>query len=64
MLTKDYVAHESEQSVIGGLLFDSSAWDIASQILNESDFYHACNKVIYRYFLVVFLDAGRAVVHV
>ena len=50
MLKNDLVANESEQSVIGGLLLEPTAWDIASQILKESDFSHACHKVIYRAF--------------
>ena len=30
---------EAEQSVLGGLLLDNSAWDRAADLLTESDFY-------------------------
>jgi len=30
---------EAEQSVLGGLLLDNSAWDRAGDLLTDSDFY-------------------------
>lgn len=38
---------EAEQSVLGGLLIDNSAWDGAADLLNESDFYRFEHKHIY-----------------
>ncbi|NBD21484.1 replicative DNA helicase [Aquabacterium fontiphilum] len=38
---------EAEQSVLGGLLLDNSAWDRASDILNESDFYRLEHQLIF-----------------
>jgi replicative DNA helicase len=38
---------EAEQSVLGGLLLDNSAWDRASDILHESDFYRYEHQLIF-----------------
>jgi replicative DNA helicase len=38
---------EAEQSVLGGLLLDNSAWDRAADLLNESDFYRHEHRLIY-----------------
>jgi replicative DNA helicase len=38
---------EAEQSVLGGLLLDNSAWDRAGDLLTESDFYRFEHKVIF-----------------
>ncbi|MBY0237097.1 MAG: replicative DNA helicase, partial [Burkholderiaceae bacterium] len=38
---------EAEQSVLGGLLIDNSAWDRAGDMLTESDFYRFEHKQIY-----------------
>lgn len=38
---------EAEQSVLGGLLIDNSAWDRAGDLLNETDFYRYEHKLIY-----------------
>ncbi len=38
---------EAEQSVLGGLLIDNSAWDKAGDQLSESDFYRFEHKHIY-----------------
>ncbi|TBO32446.1 replicative DNA helicase [Aquabacterium lacunae] len=38
---------EAEQSVLGGLLLDNSAWDRASDILNETDFYRREHQLIF-----------------
>ncbi|AWI53348.1 replicative DNA helicase [Aquabacterium olei] len=38
---------EAEQSVLGGLLLDNSAWDRASDLLSESDFYRHEHQLIF-----------------
>ena len=38
---------EAEQSVLGGLLIDNSAWDRAGDLLTESDFYRFEHKQIF-----------------
>jgi replicative DNA helicase len=38
---------EGEQSVLGGLLLDNSAWDRAADLLNESDFYRHEHQLIF-----------------
>ena len=38
---------ESEQSVLGGLLLDNSAWDRAGDLLTDSDFYRFEHRAIY-----------------
>jgi len=38
---------EAEQSVLGGLLIDNSAWDRAADLLTESDFYRFEHKHVY-----------------
>jgi replicative DNA helicase len=38
---------EAEQSVLGGLLIDNSAWDKAADLLADSDFYRYEHKLIY-----------------
>jgi replicative DNA helicase len=40
---------EAEQSVLGGLLLDNSAWDRVSDIVNESDFYRADHRAIFQH---------------
>ena len=40
---------EAEQSVLGGLLLDNSAWDRISDILGEGDFYRADHRTIFHY---------------
>jgi replicative DNA helicase len=39
---------EAEQSVLGGLLLDNSAWDRAADLLTDSDFYRYEHKAIYK----------------
>ncbi len=39
---------EAEQSVLGGLLLDNSAWDRAVDLVVESDFYRFEHKLIFR----------------
>ena len=38
---------EAEQSVLGGLLLDNSAWDRAGDLLSDSDFYRFEHRLIY-----------------
>ena len=38
---------EAEQSVLGGLLLDNSAWDRAGDLLTDSDFYRYEHRLIY-----------------
>ena len=38
---------EAEQSVLGGLLLDNSAWDRAADLLTDSDFYRYEHRQIY-----------------
>ena len=38
---------EAEQSVLGGLLLDNSAWDRAGDVLTDSDFYRYEHRLIY-----------------
>jgi replicative DNA helicase len=38
---------EAEQSVLGGLLLDNSAWDKAGDLLNDDDFYRFEHRHIY-----------------
>jgi replicative DNA helicase len=38
---------EAEQSVIGGLMLDNSAWDRAADLLTDSDFYRYEHRLIY-----------------
>jgi replicative DNA helicase len=40
---------ESEQSVLGGLLLDNSAWDRIADVVAEADFYRADHRLIYRH---------------
>ncbi len=39
---------EAEQSVLGGLLLDNSAWDRVADLINEHDFYAAAHRAIWR----------------
>jgi len=40
---------EAEQSLIGGLLLDNSAWDRIADVVAESDFYRDDHRRIFRY---------------
>ncbi|MES2353453.1 MAG: replicative DNA helicase [Pseudomonadota bacterium] len=40
---------EAEQSVLGGLLLDNSAWDRCADLVGERDFYRHDHRVIYRH---------------
>jgi replicative DNA helicase len=40
---------EAEQSVLGGLLLDNSAWDRIGDLITEEDFYRADHRTIFRH---------------
>ena len=40
---------EAEQSVLGGLLLDNSAWDRIADYLNQDDFYRFDHRLIYQH---------------
>ena len=40
---------EAEQSVLGGILLDTSAWDKVADLLSESDFYRNEHRLIWRH---------------
>ncbi|MDR2196124.1 MAG: replicative DNA helicase [Gallionellaceae bacterium] len=40
---------EAEQSVLGGMLLDADAWDKIADLINESDFYRAEHRLIWRH---------------
>ncbi|HAC35403.1 MAG TPA: replicative DNA helicase [Gammaproteobacteria bacterium] len=39
---------DAEQSVLGGLMLDSDAWDLIADRLDDSDFYRSDHRVIYQ----------------
>ena len=39
---------EAEQSVLGGLLIDNSAWDRAADLVSDTDFYRLEHKLIFQ----------------
>lgn len=41
-------AIEAEQSVLGGLMLDSSSWDQIAEILSEDDFFRHAHQLIWR----------------
>lgn len=40
---------EAEQSVLGGLLLDNTAWDRIADVVNEADFYRADHRTIFQH---------------
>ncbi|PIU17010.1 MAG: replicative DNA helicase, partial [Gallionellales bacterium CG08_land_8_20_14_0_20_59_87] len=40
---------EAEQSVLGGILLDTSAWDKITDLLSEQDFYRAEHRLIWHH---------------
>ncbi len=50
---------EAEQSVLGGLLLDNSAWEGVSELLTERDFYRSEHKIIFQA-AVGLLSQGKA----
>jgi len=49
---------EAEQSVLGGLLLDNSAWDRIADFLGEDDFYRYDHRVIFQH-LVKLINATK-----
>ncbi|MEW6313476.1 MAG: replicative DNA helicase [Pseudomonadota bacterium] len=49
---------EAEQSVLGGLLLDNSAWDKIADMVGEADFYRADHRQIYRH-VCKLVEAGK-----
>ncbi len=49
---------EAEQSVLGGLLLDNSAWDRIADVIAESDFYRHDHRLIFRHIFRL-LEGGR-----
>src|SRR5581483_3886547 len=49
---------EAEQSVLGGLLIDNSAWDKIADLIAESDFYRGDHRQIYRH-IVKLIERSR-----
>ena len=40
---------EAEQSVLGGLLLDNTAWDRIADLIAEGDFYRSDHRSVYRH---------------
>jgi replicative DNA helicase len=49
---------EAEQSVLGGLLLDNSAWDRIADFLTEDDFYRYDHRIIFQH-IVKLINATR-----
>lgn len=49
---------EAEQSVIGGLLLDNSAWDKIADVVSEADFYRHDHRLIYKH-VAKLVELGR-----
>ena len=49
---------EAEQSVLGGLLLDNTAWERIADFLSESDFYRADHRQIYHH-ITRLIEANR-----
>ena len=49
---------EAEQSVLGGLLLENSAWDRIGDLLREDDFYRADHRLIWRH-IARMVEASR-----
>lgn len=47
MSTSNFASIEAEQSVLGALLVDNSAWDRVSDLLSAGDFYRSEHQVIF-----------------
>jgi len=47
---------EAEQSVLGGLLLDNSAWEKIADLLTDADFYRADHRQIYRHISLLVED--------
>ena len=51
---------EAEQSVLGGLLLENSAWDRIADLITEADFYRADHRLIYRHISKLVANARPA----
>src|SRR3970040_187321 len=49
---------EAEQSVLGGLLLDNTAWDRVADLITEQDFYRADHRVIFQH-IVRLIEHGK-----
>jgi replicative DNA helicase len=49
---------EAEQSVLGGLLLDNTAWDKIADLIAEADFYRGDHRLIYRH-IVKLIEQSR-----
>ncbi|MFN3397848.1 MAG: replicative DNA helicase [Sulfurimicrobium sp.] len=49
---------EAEQSVLGGLLLENSAWDRIADVITESDFYRHDHRLIFRHVFRL-LEGGK-----
>jgi len=49
---------EAEQSVLGGLLLENSAWERIGDLISEDDFYRYDHRLIYRH-IVKLLEANK-----
>src|SRR6185369_2831631 len=47
---------EAEQSVLGGLLLDNTAWEKISDMVSDGDFYRADHRQIYRHISLLIED--------
>ena len=44
---------EAEQSVLGGLLLENTAWDRVSDVVSETDFYRADHREIFKHIVLL-----------
>jgi replicative DNA helicase len=51
---------EAEQSVLGGLLLDNTAWDKIGDVVSEQDFYRADHRIIFRHIAQLIDEAKPA----
>ena len=49
---------EAEESVLGGLLIDNRAWDVAGDMLTAADFYRHEHRLIFE--AIAALDSKRS----
>ena len=49
---------EAEQSVLGGLLLDNTAWDRISDVMSDTDFYRGDHRLIFQHIMML-IEANR-----
>lgn len=49
---------EAEQSLLGGLMLDNTAWDRIADQVNAADFYRDDHRRIFRH-IALLIEAGR-----